>query len=58
MENLKGRDHSEDAGVDETIILEFISRLEVVDWIHLAQHKDQWRALLNMTSIKGGEFLH
>jgi hypothetical protein len=33
-----------------------------VDWMHLAQDRDQWRALVNMvmklpSSIKGGEFL-
>jgi hypothetical protein len=33
---------------------------EVVDWIHLAQDRDQWRALEygneTLSSIKGGEF--
>jgi hypothetical protein len=33
-----------------------------VDWMHLAQDWDQWRALVNTainlgSSIKGGEFL-
>jgi hypothetical protein len=38
---------------------------ECVDWIHLAQDKDQWRALVNrimnlqaQKKKKGGEFLH
>jgi hypothetical protein len=35
---------------------------EGVDWIHLAQDRDQWQALVNMVinllgSIKGGELL-
>jgi hypothetical protein len=31
-----------------------------VEWIHLAQDRDQWRAVVNMVlgSIKGGEFLN
>jgi hypothetical protein len=31
---------------------------EFVDWMHLAQAIDQWRALMNMVknSIKGGGF--
>jgi hypothetical protein len=46
LENLKGREHSEDVGVDEKIILEWILG-KVVDWTHLAQVRDQWRALVN-----------
>jgi hypothetical protein len=30
---------------------------EGVDWMHLAQDSDQWRAVVNMCPIKGGEFL-
>jgi hypothetical protein len=35
---------------------------EGVDWVRLAQNRDQWRAVLNTViktggSIKGGEFL-
>jgi hypothetical protein len=35
---------------------------EVVEWIHLAQNKDQWQALVNMVmnlrgSVKGRKFL-
>jgi hypothetical protein len=45
-ENLKGTDHMEDLGVEERIILEW--RLgKVVDWLHLAQDRDQWRTLVN-----------
>jgi hypothetical protein len=47
---LKERDYSEDVGVDWKIILEWILR-EIewggMDWMHLAQDRDQWRALLN-----------
>jgi hypothetical protein len=49
--NLKGRYHSDDLGVDGTIILETDVRKtewEVVDWMHLAQDKDQWRVLVKM----------
>jgi hypothetical protein len=38
LKNLKGRDHFEDLGTDERIILEWISGWEGVGWIHLA-HK-------------------
>jgi hypothetical protein len=43
LENLKRRDHSEDLGVKERIILE--RELEGVDWIRLAQDRDRWRLL-------------
>jgi hypothetical protein len=46
MENLKGRDHMEDLGVDGRIILEWILGVGV-DWIHLAQDRDQWQTLVN-----------
>jgi hypothetical protein len=45
-----GRDHSEDLGVDGTIILEWIlGKLggESVDWMHVAQDRDQCWALVN-----------
>jgi hypothetical protein len=32
-------------------------RWEVVDWMHLAQDRDQWQALVNTVSITGGEIL-
>jgi hypothetical protein len=51
LENLKGRDHLEDLGIDRRIILEWILRdigWEGVEWIHLGQDRDQWWALLNM----------
>jgi hypothetical protein len=45
-----GRDHSEDPGVDGKMILEWILRemgWEGVEWIHLAQDRDQWQAVVN-----------
>jgi hypothetical protein len=49
-ENLKGRYHSEDLDVDGkikiTMDLREIGR-EGVDWMHLAENSDHWRALVN-----------
>jgi hypothetical protein len=45
--NLKERDHSEDLGIDGKIILEWILGKWTVDWMHLAQDRDQWRAFVN-----------
>jgi hypothetical protein len=50
MFEIMGRDYAEDLGVDARIILERIlieTDWEGVDWIHLAQDKDYWRALVN-----------
>jgi hypothetical protein len=44
-ENLKGRDHVEDLGVNERIILEW---REGVDWIHLDEDRYQWRGFVSM----------
>jgi hypothetical protein len=44
LENLKGRDHSEDLDADMRIILEYHVKergWEVVYWAHLAQERDQ-----------------
>jgi hypothetical protein len=48
-ESLKGRDHSEDTGVDGSVIFKWISgkELEGVDWVHLPQDRDCWQALVN-----------
>jgi hypothetical protein len=47
--NLKGRDYAEELGADGKILLESIlgNRMGNVDWIHLAQDRNQWRALVN-----------
>jgi len=44
-EILKGRDHSEDLGVDGRIISESI--FGDTGWNHPTQDRDQWRALVN-----------
>jgi hypothetical protein len=43
------RDHLRDRSVDGKIILERIlkKRCENVDWMYLAQDRDQWWALVN-----------
>jgi len=50
--NLRERDHSEDPGVDGSIILRWIFRKRFcggMDWIELAQDRDRWRA--RMTAV-------
>jgi hypothetical protein len=49
LENLKGKGHLEDLGLDGRIILEWILGIiwwEGADWMHVAQDRDQWRALV------------
>jgi hypothetical protein len=48
--NPEGRDHSEDQGVDGMIILKWIfSEIGFggLNWIHLTQNRDRWRALVS-----------
>jgi hypothetical protein len=46
--NLKGRDYLEELNVDGNIRMGLREKgWEVVDWIHLAQDRDQWWALVN-----------
>jgi hypothetical protein len=47
--NLKGRDHLENPGVEELIILRWIFRKfegRGMDWIDVARDRDKWRAHL------------
>jgi hypothetical protein len=47
---MRERDHLEDPGIDERIILRWISSgsgMGGVDWIDLAEDRDRWRTLLN-----------
>jgi len=49
-ENLNGRGHLQGLGIDGDIILEWIFReleWEAVERMHLAEDRDQWRALVN-----------
>jgi hypothetical protein len=45
--DLKGRDHSEDLGREEKIIMDFREIVwEGVDLMHLAHDRDQWQVLI------------
>jgi len=50
LEKLNVRDNMEDTDVDGRIISEYILQkwgCEDANWIHLAQNRDQWQALVN-----------
>jgi hypothetical protein len=47
LETLKGREHSEELGVDGWIMYLKETGFEVVDKIHVAQDRDQWQLLVN-----------
>jgi hypothetical protein len=49
-ENLRGRNHLEEPGVYDRIILKSIIKIgsEDVDWIQVAKDKAQYRAIINM----------
>jgi hypothetical protein len=62
LENLKEIDHSKGLKVDGNIILEWILGSGYLDWMDLAQDRDEWRALMStminfLSSITGEEFL-
>jgi hypothetical protein len=48
----KPEDHMEDLGVEgeilDWLLGKYIVGWESVDWIHLAQDRDQWRDLVNV----------
>jgi len=53
-ENLHVKDHPEDLGIDERVILERILEKEsgeIMDWIHLVTDRDQWWAVVNTVMI-------
>jgi hypothetical protein len=43
----EGKNHREDEDVGGWTILEWILGWGTIDWIDLAQNRDQWRALVN-----------
>jgi hypothetical protein len=47
-ESQKERDYPEDQDGGRWRILKLILGWDDMDWINLAQDKDQWRALVNM----------
>jgi hypothetical protein len=55
IEGTKGRDYSEELSVDGMDLK--VTCWEDVDWIHLAQYRDQWRAFVKMGSMKNDKFV-
>jgi hypothetical protein len=47
--NVKGRDHSEDLGIDGRIVLNGSREIgwKGVEWMHLAWDRYQWQGLFN-----------
>jgi hypothetical protein len=50
-ERHKKRDNYEDQDVGRLILLKWILGWSCMDWIDLAQDRDQWRTLLNTVMI-------
>jgi len=47
--NLKGRDDSEDLGVEDNITVDLKEiRSDGVDWMLVVPHMDQWKVLVNI----------
>jgi hypothetical protein len=47
LESQKERDHWEDRDVDGwTILKRILERQDGMDWIYMAQDREQWRALV------------
>jgi hypothetical protein len=56
----EGKRPLKDLGIDGKIILEWVlGKQGGKDWMHLAQDRDQWQALVNepLDSMKGREIL-
>jgi hypothetical protein len=51
--NLKEKDHYEGLDIDGTVILKPIMMPVCVNWMHPAQNKNQWWALVNMVINQG-----
>jgi len=47
LEILRGRDHSENQGINERIMNLSEIWWEGMDWMHLAQDRDQYQVLVN-----------
>ena len=48
LRNRKGRDHKEDQGIDESIIIKMDLKKQNetgMEWIYLAQDRNKWRLL-------------
>jgi urocanate hydratase len=50
---MNGRNHLGYLGIDGRIILKWILKKQVVDWIQLAQDRVQWQALGTMVMNLG-----
>jgi hypothetical protein len=52
--NVREGDHLEDLGVDGRLILKWILKqwggMGGMDWIHLAQDRDRWQAVVNVVT--------
>jgi hypothetical protein len=62
LECLRGRDYSEDLGINRNIILKFIlgkkKEWECVDWMYLAQVRNKWRWCISVSRSVFLDFIH